>query len=561
MCLILRQTSITWPLNSVRTYTHTRRDESIHMVNNNHPRNTITVQTRVHVHRSIFVYSFWLLIRSNLVFFFSLFLSVALNGGNEAWSPTSTNGPSDTPLHNASSFVPVEGASCIVGGKINNTTSQQQQQQQQQMLISNQLPASNALHNSFLASSVRDTLDMGHCNSKINNHHQLRNNLLSSSVRDLMSTLSNRGNHTVTNNTGGPQSSQVSTSTPSSQGTYGPLIVTGNNGNNLRDVYGDSQSSTGPTCLVRSQSGSRYIFSSKNPTENMTNSSILPPASLLDHNAIIIRPSGTIGTTSRLTLGSKIINSHGTGGINRSTSSSTGVFSTLSLPMRFNKSLSHLSCNWRCTTLLLFLISLITFFALIYTINYRQMTTCSCPLSIESTQQSVIAGNYKTLVHSTDGDAYNNVSPIVTSSSSSSNGITSSQCPILCSGRGQYLKGICHCPIGWKGKECELHENECEISDCTGHGVCINGKCNCTPGYTGNNCEIETCPTLCSNRGLYDKGSCKCNPGYKGKDCELRVDQCYPANCSNHGACVNGNCICNPGWKGSSCSQGKFLCE
>ncbi|KFM74728.1 Teneurin-3, partial [Stegodyphus mimosarum] len=43
-------------------------------------------------------------------------------------------------------------------------------------------------------------------------------------------------------------------------------------------------------------------------------------------------------------------------------------------------------------------------------------------------------------------------------------------CPILCSGRGQYVNGACMCSSGWKGKECHLRDDECETADCNGHG-------------------------------------------------------------------------------------------
>lgn len=62
-------------------------------------------------------------------------------------------------------------------------------------------------------------------------------------------------------------------------------------------------------------------------------------------------------------------------------------------------------------------------------------------------------------------------------------------CPLICSGRGEYAKGSCSCISGWKGKECELREDECEVSDCNGHGQCDDGRCSCFPGFKGINCE------------------------------------------------------------------------
>jgi hypothetical protein len=62
-------------------------------------------------------------------------------------------------------------------------------------------------------------------------------------------------------------------------------------------------------------------------------------------------------------------------------------------------------------------------------------------------------------------------------------------CPVLCSQRGEYINGECQCNPGWKGKECQLRHDECEVPDCNGHGHCANGKCNCIRGYKGKFCE------------------------------------------------------------------------
>jgi hypothetical protein len=62
-------------------------------------------------------------------------------------------------------------------------------------------------------------------------------------------------------------------------------------------------------------------------------------------------------------------------------------------------------------------------------------------------------------------------------------------CPVLCSQRGEYINGECQCNPGWKGKECSLRHDECEVPDCNGHGHCVNGKCACVRGYMGKFCE------------------------------------------------------------------------
>lgn len=63
-------------------------------------------------------------------------------------------------------------------------------------------------------------------------------------------------------------------------------------------------------------------------------------------------------------------------------------------------------------------------------------------------------------------------------------------CPVLCSGRGDYVNGRCQCNPGWKGRECSLKHDECEVPDCNGHGKCSGGKCVCGRGFKGEFCDI-----------------------------------------------------------------------
>ena len=62
-------------------------------------------------------------------------------------------------------------------------------------------------------------------------------------------------------------------------------------------------------------------------------------------------------------------------------------------------------------------------------------------------------------------------------------------CPLLCGGHGDYVNGECECHPGWKGTECSLRHDECEVSDCSGRGHCQDGKCLCMQGFTGEFCE------------------------------------------------------------------------
>ena len=337
----------------------------------------------------------------------------------------------------------------------------------------------------------RTTTDSG---VKLNNQ-LLRNNLLSSSVRDLLSsTLSH----------------------DRSQASYAAL----NRDNGNRAEY----ESAGTTCLVRTQSGSRFIF----PTEMIETTT----SSLVDHTSILMRP----GITTSRTIGSKI---------NRRPV--VGPSSTFnSFQSRIGKSL-NVNLNWRCTSMVLLVICITLFLSLIYSLSRTFDCSCSPALMIE------------------DGSADGSSS---SSGNSNSNQIlsvpgasVSISCPVLCSGRGQYVKGSCTCNEGWKGRECNIRSDQCDSPNCSNHGSCINGRCQCVPGFKGSNCDQDQCPLLCSGRGQYLKGSCVCSSGWKGKECELRKDQCDPVDCNRHGNCVEGDCVCRPGWKGPACDLSTSLCD
>ena len=63
-------------------------------------------------------------------------------------------------------------------------------------------------------------------------------------------------------------------------------------------------------------------------------------------------------------------------------------------------------------------------------------------------------------------------------------------CPVLCKGNGYYDEGLCRCHPGWKGQECEIPANACEVPTCNGNGECVRGKCVCKQGYEGSDCGI-----------------------------------------------------------------------
>lgn len=95
-------------------------------------------------------------------------------------------------------------------------------------------------------------------------------------------------------------------------------------------------------------------------------------------------------------------------------------------------------------------------------------------------------------------------------------GCTPDSCEFLECGPGDCAKGICDCPEGFSGENCE-------IEDCFGVG-CSYGDCdpqtktcNCHPNYYG-----EGCDTLCVN-GEFVSGDCECAEGYEGSTCEDEI--------------------------------------
>ncbi len=70
-------------------------------------------------------------------------------------------------------------------------------------------------------------------------------------------------------------------------------------------------------------------------------------------------------------------------------------------------------------------------------------------------------------------------------------------CPLLCNAHGEYRNGRCECHPGWKGRECELKHEECQVSDCNGNGRCQGGRCICARGFTGEFCEKGKSSSAC----------------------------------------------------------------
>ncbi|CAI7994046.1 Leishmanolysin-like peptidase [Geodia barretti] len=148
---------------------------------------------------------------------------------------------------------------------------------------------------------------------------------------------------------------------------------------------------------------------------------------------------------------------------------------------------------------------------------------------------------------------------------------------------------------------CPSYQDLCENYNCprlcSGHGNCIKGHCRCQPGYYGNDCSYSyldrllTCDSvLCQNGGsCTDSGgsgsgggvfsgddsgggglgfSCQCSVGYTGMMCENRVtsDPCLDLSCPANTHCVRsdlgtvGQCECKADYGGEDCKT-FLLCE
>lgn len=61
-----------------------------------------------------------------------------------------------------------------------------------------------------------------------------------------------------------------------------------------------------------------------------------------------------------------------------------------------------------------------------------------------------------------------------------------------CANGGTCQEGVCVCPTGFEGANCET--KNCAATNCLNGGVCNSGICDCPPGYIGENCQTEISP-------------------------------------------------------------------
>lgn len=64
---------------------------------------------------------------------------------------------------------------------------------------------------------------------------------------------------------------------------------------------------------------------------------------------------------------------------------------------------------------------------------------------------------------------------------------------IVCLNGGTCESGVCDCPQGYSGVQCEVFD-ACEEVVCFNDGTCVNGVCDCAEGYTGPSCASQIIP-------------------------------------------------------------------
>ncbi|VDN81915.1 unnamed protein product [Brugia pahangi] len=139
------------------------------------------------------------------------------------------------------------------------------------------------------------------------------------------------------------------------------------------------------------------------------------------------------------------------------------------------------------------------------------------------------------------------------------------------------ISGICKCPDGFMGKDCDqpLSWSCIRNESCENGGTCLEatGGCLCPPAFTGIRCEhtleciVDSNPCIHGNCIWSANGAtCNCENGFEGKYCERNspeFDPCLRRDC-NSGQCVvkggSAVCICPKENSGEFC-ENTDICE
>jgi len=118
-----------------------------------------------------------------------------------------------------------------------------------------------------------------------------------------------------------------------------------------------------------------------------------------------------------------------------------------------------------------------------------------------------------------------------------------------CMNQGVCLGGICICPVGTTGPQCEtINTNSlCDIT-CKNGGVCnilstTYSTCWCLLGFHGDYCQRQSAGSKCGQAA----GQVQCFNG----------GTCYE---NSPGASIFAYCICPPGYTGRRCETEYFRC-
>jgi hypothetical protein len=111
------------------------------------------------------------------------------------------------------------------------------------------------------------------------------------------------------------------------------------------------------------------------------------------------------------------------------------------------------------------------------------------------------------------------------------NGVGSYTCKCADGFFGTYCEGASNsqCPAGMIGRSCDVRV--CDYVRCQNGGTCASGICNCPSGFIGPNCEESL---VCNKRPCSNDGTCvevhyrcECLPGYEGDHCDVPYNTTY----------------------------------